>query len=111
MSLLHESSPGIPLKSLCELFGYSRQAYYKRDDQGTFAENAIAERANGIIKREWLYKMQIATRTDCMALLQRIINFYNNERPHMSLGWQTPVQAHRQSGPQKKCWKASYAMG
>ena len=29
------------MKTLCELFGYSRQAYYKRDDQDSFAENAI----------------------------------------------------------------------
>jgi hypothetical protein len=71
----------------------------------------IAERANGIIKREWLYKMTIATIDECGVILERIINFYNTERPHMSIGWQTPAQAHRQSGVQKKCWKASYAMG
>ena len=28
-------------------------------------ENAVAERANGILKVEWLYKMTIATRTEC----------------------------------------------
>ena len=27
-------------------------------------ENAIAERANGILKTEWLYKMSIATREE-----------------------------------------------
>lgn len=61
--------------------------------------------------------MIICPKSKCITLRSNlfyrigIINFYNNERPHMSLGWQTPVQAHRQSGPQKKCWKASYAMG
>ena len=110
--LIHHSDRG------CQYCCYAYVAELERrgisismTESGDPLENAIAERANGIIKREWLYKMQIATRADCMALLQRIINFYNNERPHMSLGWQTPVQAHRQSGPQKKCWKASYAMG
>ena len=67
-------------------------------------ENAVAERANGILKVEWLYKMTIASRDECRAILDRIIDFYNTQRPHMSIG-QTPDQAHRQSGEQKRCWK------
>ena len=74
-------------------------------------ENAIAERANGILKTEWLYKMTIATRTECKAVLERIVNFYNTRRPHMSIGMQTPEVAHGQSGEQRKCWKNNYAMG
>lgn len=71
-------------------------------------ENAIAERANGILKSEWLYKMSIPTRAECKAILERIIGFYNNERPHMSIGWQTPEQAHNQMGEQQRCWKNYY---
>ena len=71
-------------------------------------ENAIAERANGILKSEWLYKMTIPTRTECKVILERIIRFYNNERPHMSIGWQTPEQAHNQMGEQQRCWKNYY---
>jgi transposase InsO family protein len=71
-------------------------------------ENAIAERANGILKTEWLYKMKIATREECSSVLERIINFYNNERPHMSIGMQTPEMAHTQLGEQRKCWKNYY---
>ncbi len=74
-------------------------------------ENAIAERANGILKVEWLYKMKIATRNECMAILVRIIDFYNTQRPHMSIGMQTPEEVHLQSGEQRRCWKNSYAMG
>jgi transposase InsO family protein len=74
-------------------------------------ENAIAERANGILKVEWLYKMKIATRNECMAILARIIDFYNTQRPHMSIGMQTPQEVHLQSGEQRRCWKNSYAMG
>ncbi len=68
-------------------------------------ENAIAERANGIIKTEWLYKMSIPTRADAKTELERIIPFYNNERPHMSIGMQVPEVAHRQSGIQHRCWR------
>ena len=74
-------------------------------------ENAIAERANGILKTEWLYKMNIATRAECKAVLERIICFYNTQRPHMSIGMQTPEAAHSQSGEQRRCWKNYYAMG
>lgn len=73
-------------------------------------ENAIAERANGILKTEWLYKMKIETREECSSILERIINFYNKERPHMSIGMQTPEVAHTQMGEQRKCWKNYYNM-
>ena len=43
-------------------------------------ENALAERANGILKTEWLYKMTIPTREACKQELERIILFYNTER-------------------------------
>ena len=68
-------------------------------------ENAVAERANGILKTEWLYKMTIATREECRSELERIIGFYNTERPHMSIGMQTPEVAHTQSGIQRRCCK------
>ena len=48
-------------------------------------DNAIAERVNGIIKQEWLYRMKrppdVVVARD---LLARIIDFYNNRRPHRS---------------------------
>ena len=68
-------------------------------------ENAVAERANGILKTEWLYKMTIPTREVCKQELERIILFYNTERPHMSIGMQTPSMAHTQTGEQKRCWR------
>ena len=68
-------------------------------------ENAVAERANGILKSEWLYHMDPPSEKECKSVVSRIIDFYNNERPHMSVGYQTPSEAHCQSGLQKKCWK------
>ena len=43
-------------------------------------ENAIAERANGILKTEWLYRMTIPTRKVCFVLLlvlQNSISLYS----------------------------------
>lgn len=74
-------------------------------------ENAIAERANGILKVEWLYKMRITTRDECRSILDRIIDFYNTQRPHMSIGMQPPEAVHMQTGEQRRCWKNRWAMG
>ena len=74
-------------------------------------DNAIAERANGILKVEWLYKMRITTRDECRSILDRIIDFYNTQRPHMSIGMQPPEAVHMQTGEQRRCWKNSWAMG
>ena len=77
---------------------------------GAPLENPVAERANGILKTEWLYKMHIESRVQCRNVLERIIDFYNTQRPHMSIGKQTPEEAHLQTGEQKRCWKNSWVM-
>ena len=47
--------------------------------------NAIAERVNGIIKQEWLYRMKRPSNVEAARkLLTGIIDFYNNRRPHRS---------------------------
>ena len=54
-------------------------------------DNAIAERVNGIIKQEWLYRMK---RPKNLAVLKNImkgiVKFYNEERLHYSNGMLTP---------------------
>ena len=69
-------------------------------------DNGIAERVNGIIKMEKLY--QVSPYKDIEEARREIgkfITFYNERRPHMSIGGQTPIVAHQQTGPQKKLWK------
>ena len=69
-------------------------------------DNSIAERVNGIIKTEKLYRQPLYDSIeDAKEAIERFIDFYNNRRPHMSIGYQTPSQVHHQSGPQKKKWK------
>ena len=68
-------------------------------------ENAVAERTNGILKTEWLYKMKIPTIEKCKEEMKRIISFYNTERPHMSIGNKTPEVVHAEEGAQKRCWR------
>lgn len=56
-------------------------------------DNAVAERVNGIIKQEWLYRMKRPKDLeDANNIIRNIIYFYNNKRPHMSNGMITPVK-------------------
>jgi len=78
---------------------------------GNPLDNAIAERINGILKDEWLYQMNFRTKRSATVQLFNIIKLYNNIRPHLSLGMQTPQEVHKNSTPgkmPKKLWKNYY---
>jgi putative transposase len=68
-------------------------------------ENAIAERVNGILKSEWLYDLKMKDINDCRKELSRIITFYNEERPHMSIDMCTPSKAHLMDEKLPSKWK------
>lgn len=63
-----------------------------------------AERVNGIIKNELLKDMAFHTIEEVKAAVADAIDFYNNERPHMSLDWKTPAEAALCTGELKKKW-------
>ena len=69
-------------------------------------ENAVAERVNGIIKNELLMGMAFFSIEEVRKALEVAIDFYNNERPHMSLDWKTPAQAALCTGELEKKWKS-----
>lgn len=108
--LIHHSDRGVQYcsRSYVEILE-GRGVSISMTESGDPLENAVAERVNGILKREWIYKMTITSINECKTIVKRIINFYNNERPHMSIDWQTPAIAHEQVGLQKRCWRSPYA--
>lgn len=59
---------------------------------GSPQENAIAERINGILKEEYGISDRYITKKQCHKLVEEVINLYNTERPHLSLGMQTPLE-------------------
>lgn len=62
-------------------------------------DNAVAERVNGIIKQEWIYRMKrFKDLEDATDKITKIIDFYNHTRPHMSNGMLTPYEMRRQCG-------------
>ena len=69
-------------------------------------DNAVAERVNGIIKNELLMGMSFFSIEEVRKALKVAIDFYNNERPHMSLDWKTPAEAALCTGELQKKWKS-----
>ena len=67
-------------------------------------DNAVAERVNGIIKNELLMGMAFFSIEEVRKALKVAIDFYNNERPHMSLDWKTPAEAALCTGELEKKW-------
>jgi transposase InsO family protein len=70
-------------------------------------DNGIAERVNGIIKGESFYRKErrFSTYKEALGRIEQFILFYNGQRPHYSIGMQTPDTAYLQTGEQKKLWK------
>ncbi|MEO1254985.1 MAG: IS3 family transposase [Bacteroidota bacterium] len=75
-------------------------------ENGDPLENAIAERVNGIIKGEYLENYEVNTLKVAKQLLERVVDVYNNERPHMTLGNKTPDQVHNGLARGEKLWKS-----
>ena len=64
-------------------------------ENGDPLENALAERINGIIKNEYLECYEVDTLYRARQLLDQVIQLYNDERPHMSIGSKTPSLVHQ----------------
>ena len=74
-------------------------------ENGDPLENAIAERVNGIIKEEYLTCYQLNDFHEANELLDQVIQLYNEERPHMSIGNKFPSVIHLSNQQTKKLWK------
>lgn len=62
---------------------------------GSPYDNAIAERVNGILKREWLNDLTLKDIDDARKHVERVIGIYNKKRPHLAVCYQVPEQAYR----------------
>lgn len=59
------------------------------------AENAQAERLNGILKDEYLLDQTFHNTSQARRAARQAITLYNTDRPHMSLNYNTPDRVHR----------------
>lgn len=104
--LIHHSDRGIQ---------YACQAYREKLSQYGFhpsmtengdpKENAIAERVNGILKKEFLDNFRFDSLAELKETVKRSVEFYNTQRPHRSLEMRTPQEVNLSgAGPLKKRW-------
>jgi len=79
-------------------------------ENGDPLENAIAERINKTIKEEFTTEktLEFNQIKQAESEIKKIIAFYNNERPHRSIDWNTPTQAHLLEGCLERKWKSYY---
>lgn len=75
-------------------------------ENGDPAENAIAERVNGILKSEFLLDRQFATYKEAAIAVREAVQTYNLLRIHSSRNYLTPQQAYSQAAGTLPCrWK------
>ena len=73
-------------------------------ESGDPKDNAQAERINNTMKNELLKGMRFTNIDEVIAAVARAVDFYNNERPHMSIDMMTPATAAFCEGEIKKRW-------
>ena len=62
---------------------------------GSPYDNAIAERVNGILKREWLEQEVFVNIEQVWVRVEKVVALYNGQRPHFSIGLNTPDSIYR----------------
>ena len=111
LNLIHHSDRGLQYCSNTYVsLLKKRNIQISMTESGDPLDNAIAERINGIIKEEYLLNHVVKNLKQAKQLLKSVINLYNNERPHMSIGNLTPNTIHYSQNPieTKKLWKNYY---
>lgn len=58
------------------------------------AENALAERMNGILKSEYGLGQEAPSKSASRQMVKQAVNLYNGRRPHTKLGMRTPSVVH-----------------
>ena len=106
--LIHHSDRGVQYccnAYVSELNAHNIKISMTEDYKPT--DNAIAERVNGIIKQELLYRIRrFSSIREARERIERFIDFYNNRRPHSSIGNKTPSLVHETGKErQQRCWK------
>lgn len=73
-------------------------------ENGNPKDNAMAERINSTLKNELLHGKTFSSLRQVIEAVRNAVDFYNNERPHSSIDWHTPDEAHQMQGEMKRHW-------
>ena len=75
-------------------------------ESGDPKDNAQAERIHSTIKNEFFKGVVFHNIDEVKSAVTVVVDFYNNERPHMSIDMMTPSEAADCSGEIAKRWKS-----
>ncbi len=75
-------------------------------ETGDPKDNAQAERINNTMKNELLKDMVFRSIQEVISAVAVAVDFYNNRRPHMSLGMKTPAEMAESTGDRDMKWKS-----
>ena len=106
--LIHHSDRGV--QYCCHAYVkllQKQQIKISMTQTGDPLENAVAERIHKTIKEEFTNDRQInfCNIDEAKTEIKKFIEFYNRQRPHRSVQWLTPNQAHECSGELRRVWK------
>jgi len=71
------------------------------DGKGRALDNVFIERFWRSLKQEQIYRLDLESVREAKKAINEYINFYNKQRPHQSLEYQTPETVHFGSSLQK----------
>jgi putative transposase len=94
-AVIHHSDRGV--QYCCHEFLDEINAHGMRSsmtDADHCAQNALAERMNGILKSEFYLDAPFPNFEDALRSVRQAVLLYNEARPHMSLALATPHQYH-----------------
>lgn len=111
LSLIHHSDRGV--QYCCHAYVQLLQknkVQISMTQSGDPLENAVAERINRTIKEEFTddREMHFCSIESAKVSINNFVNFYNENRPHRSVNWHTPNEAHKIKGCLKRAWKNYY---
>ena len=107
-SLIHHSDRGV--QYCCHVYVtllQKQQIQISMTQTGDPLENAVAERIHKTIKEEFTDDRQInfCNIEQAKTEIKKFIEFYNKQRPHRSVQWLTPNEAHQCTGALRRVWK------
>lgn len=76
-------------------------------ESGDPKDNAQAERINNTMKNELLKNKVFRSIDEVIAAVELAVDFYNNQRPHMSIGMKTPAEAAKMTGDRDMRWTSN----
>ena len=65
-------------------------------EKGNPYENAVAERVNGILKKEFMLDKTFNSLADVKEIVKESVRLYNDERPHLSNNYLTPKEKYEE---------------